>query len=148
MKQFANVRKSSTGWFYGMKPHLVINGDGKIISFCITSGNVSDINENVIERPTKNIFGKLVGDKGYISKKIFEKHITMITKVRRNMKNRFIPLEDKLLLRKRAVIESVNNILKETFQIEHTMHRIPINFLVDLVSGIVENSFFYFNPMV
>jgi hypothetical protein len=152
MKRFANVGKSSTGWFYGMKLHLVINGDGEILSFCLTSGNVSDINEDVIERLTKNIFGKLVGDKGYISKKIFEKlfekHITMITKVRNNMKNRLVPLEDKLLLRKRAVIESVNNILKETLQIEHTRHRSPINFLVNLVSGLVAYSFYGSKPSI
>ena len=140
MKEFADIGKSSTGWFYGMKLHLVINGDGEIISFCITSGNVSDINEDVIENLTKNIFGKLIGDKGYISqkilKKLFENDITLITKVRSNMKNRLIPIEDAVFLKKRAVIESVNNILKNTFHIEHTRHRSPVNFIVNLISGI------------
>ena len=96
MKQFAAVGKSSTGWFYGLKLHLVINGNGEILSFCITSGNVSDIDEEVIEKLTKNIFGKLIGDKGYIFRKIFEKlfekHITMITKIRNNMKNKLVML--------------------------------------------------------
>lgn len=152
MKQFATVGKSSTGWFYGLKLHLVINGNGEILSFCLTSGNVSDIDEKVIEKLTKNIFGKLIGDKGYISQKIFEKlfekHITIITKIRSNMKNKLVTLEDKLLLRKRAVIESVNNILKENLQIEHTRHRSPINFLVNLVSGIVAYSFSDSKPTI
>jgi hypothetical protein len=74
MKQFANVGKSLTGWFYGMKLHLVINGDGEILSFCLTSGNVSDINEDVIEKLTKNIFGKLVGKKIHRSKLVYSFH--------------------------------------------------------------------------
>lgn len=150
MKQFANIGKSSTGWFYGLKLHLVINGNSEILSFCLTSGNVSDVDEEVIEKLTKNIFGKLIGDKGYISQKsfdnLFKKHITMVTKIRKNMKNKLVTLQDKLFLRKRAVIESVNNILKENLQIEHTRHRSPINFLVNLISGIVAYSFYNSKP--
>lgn len=106
----------------------------------------------MIEKLTKNIFGKVIGDKGYISRKIFEKlfekHITMITKIRSNMKNKLVMLEDKFLLRKRTVIESVNNILKENLQIEHTRHRSPINFLVNLVFGIVAYSFSDSEPTI
>lgn len=152
MKGIADTGKSSTGWFYGMKLHLIINGNGEILSFCITSGNTSDINEEVIEKLTKNIFGKLIGDKGYISqkifKKLFENNITLITKVRKNMNNRLISSEDAAFLRKRAVIESVNNILKNTLQIEHTRHRSPVNFLVNLISGLVSYSFIQNKPSV
>jgi hypothetical protein len=112
-----------------MKLHLGINVNGEILSFCLTSGNVSAINKDVIERLTKNIFGTLVGDKGYISNKIFEKHITMITKICSNMKNR-------------AVIEFIKNILKGNLQIKQTRHRSLINFLVNLVSGIVAYSLY------
>lgn len=152
MKGLAGIGKSSTGWFYGMKLHLIINGSGEILSFCITPGNISDINEEVIEKLTKNIFGKLIGDKGYISgkifKKLFENNITLITKVRKNMKNRLIESENAMFLKKRAVIESVNNILKNTFQIEHTRHRSPINFLVNLISGIAAYSFTENKPSI
>lgn len=152
MKNIADIGKSSTGWFYGMKLHLVINGSGEILSFCITSGNVSDINEEIIEKLTKNIFGKLIGDKGYISKKIFKKlfenNITLITKIRSNMKNKLLQFEDAVFLKKRAVIESVNNILKNTLQIEHTRHRNPVNFIVNLISGIVAYCFIEKKPSI
>ena len=130
-----------------MKLHLVINGSGEILSFCITSGNVSDI-----KKLTKNIFGKLIGDKGYISKKIFKKlfenNIILITKVRSNMKNKLLQFEDAVFLKKRAVIESVNNILKNTLQIEHTRHRNPVNFIVNLISGIVAYCFIEKKPSI
>lgn len=152
MKDFAGIGKSSTGWFYGMKLHMIINGNGEILSFCVTSGNTSDINEEVIEKMTKNIYGKLIGDKGYISskmfRKLFENNITLITKVRSNMKNRLIMMEDAIFLKKRAVIESVNNILKNVLQIEHTRHRSPVNFLVNLISGIAAYSFIQNKPSI
>ena len=152
MKDYADIGKTSTGWFYGMKLHLIINGNGEILSFCLTPGNVSDVNEEVIDKLTKNIFGKLIGDKGYISekifKKLFDKNITMITKVRKNMKNKLVNIDDKMFLKKRAVIESVNNILKNICQIDHTRHRSPINFFVNLISGIVAYSFISKKPSI
>lgn len=152
MKDFAGIGKSSTGWFYGMKLHMIINGSGEILSFCVTSGNTSDINEEIIEKMTKNIYGKLIGDKGYISakifRKLFENNITLITKVRSNMKNRLIMMEDAAFLKKRAVIESVNNILKNVLQIEHTRYRSPVNFPVNLISGIAAYSFIQNKPSI
>jgi len=85
--------KSSTGWFYGFKLHLVINERGKILNFRLTPGNIDDRNEEVMEVLTKNLFGKVFADKGYISQKLFE----------------MMRYSDRLLLRKRAVIESVND---------------------------------------
>jgi len=137
--------KSSTGWFYGFKLHLVINDCGEIVSFALTPGNVSDSNRKTMTHLTTNLFGKLFGDKGYLSQELFEelfhKGITLFTKLRKNMKNKLIPLEDKLLLRKRAVIESVNDFLKNICQIEHSRHRSPLNFLANLVSGLIAYSF-------
>lgn len=137
--------KSSTGWFYGFKLHIVINDRGEIISFCLTSGNVDDRNIDVIKRLTKEIYGKLFADRGYLSQRLFEQllnnNITLITKIRKNMKNKLMDLTDKLLLRKRAVIESVNDFLKNICQIEHSRHRSPINFIVNLIAGLVAYSF-------
>lgn len=144
-KGAAKRGKTSVGWFYGFKLHLVINHSGEILSFCLTPGNVSDVNLEVMRKLTKSLFGKLFGDKGYLSSKLFEelynKNITLITKIRKNMKNKLMDLFDKVLLRKRAVIESVNNFLKNICQIEHTRHRSPINFLVNLVAGLCAYSF-------
>jgi len=89
---------------------------------------------------TRDLFGRLFGDKGYLSKtlfdELFQRGITLITKLKKNMKNKLMHLDDKLLLRKRAVIESVNDFLKNICQIEHSRHRSPKNFLVNLLSGL------------
>lgn len=144
-KDLAARGKSSTGWFYGFKLHLIINEHGEIIAFDITAGNVDDRNENVITRLTKGLFGKLFGDRGYISaplfKRLFAKGIHLFTRLKVKMKNMLLPLEDKILLRKRGVIESVNDILKNDCQIEHSRHRSPINFLVNLIAGLIAYSF-------
>ena len=144
-KGLAKRGKSSTGWFYGFKLHLIINDKGEILSFCITSGNVDDRNLSVIEPLSRELFGKLFADKGYISQKVFDslfsKGITLVTKIKKNMKNKLMNLYDKVILRKRAVIESVNDFLKNICQIEHSRHRKPLNFLVNLVAGIAAYSF-------
>lgn len=144
-KGFAERGKSSMGWFYGFKLHLVVNDKGEIVSFCLTTGNVDDRNESVIELLSKDLFGKLFGDRGYISKKLFEllynNGIQLFTKIRSNMKNKLIPIEDKLLLRKRAIIETINDFLKNICYIEHTRHRSILNFLVNIAAGISAYSF-------
>lgn len=87
------------------------------------------------------MFGKLFGDKGYISQALFEqlyeRGLELITSLRKNMRNQLIPLMDKLLLRKRFIIETINDQLKNISQIEHTRHRSPANFVVNLLAGLV-----------
>ena len=105
------------GWFYGFKLHLVINHQGEVVAFCITPGNIADNNEGVLLKLTKKLFGKLFGDRGYLIneeffKKLYSNGVYLVTKIRKNMSNRLVELKDKLLLRKRGVIESVGNILK------------------------------------
>ena len=147
-KVFRNIArrgKTTTGWFYGFKLHLIVNDEGEILSFCLTAGNVDDRDWKTISTLTREIFGKLYADKGYISQKLFdelfEKNITLITKVRANMKNRLMSLWDKIMLRKRAIIESVNDFLKNICQIEHTRHRSVANFMVNLLAGLAAYSF-------
>lgn len=129
--------RSSTGWFYGFKLHLVINDCGEILSFCLTLGNIDDRNQKVMEHLTKGIFGKPFVDKGYVCKKLFEKllekDVELITKQKKNGKKPgILRLSDKLLLRKCAMIESVNDFLKNTCQIEHSRHKSGCNFVVNL----------------
>ena len=131
--------KSSMGWFYGFKLHLVVNDQGAILSFFLTAGNVDD--RQPVPQLAKALFGKLFADKGYISRKLFEQlfaqGVQLITPIRKNMKNRLLPLMDKLLLRKRAIIETIYDQLKNISQIDHTRHRSVDNFLVNLLAGLV-----------
>lgn len=144
-KGIAMRGKSSTGWFYGFKLHLVVNDKGEILSFYLTPGNVDDRNLDVIKSLTKKLFGKLFGDRRYLSQKIgdvlYTKGIHLITKLRKNMKNKLMLMDDKILLRKRAIIETINDHLKNTCQIEHSRHRSVINFMVNTVSGLIAYSF-------
>ena len=150
--EYAKRGKSSMGWFYGFKLHLIINDKGEILSFCLTSGNVDDRDENVMNSLTKEIFGKLFADRGYISQKLFEnllkKDITLITRAKKNMKNKLMDLYDRLMLRKRTVIESVNDFLKNVCDIEHSRHRSITNFLVNLVSALAAYSFLPKKPSI
>ena len=109
------------------------------MAFKLTVGNVDD--RAPVPALPRGLFGKLFGDKGYLSQQLFdelyERGVQLITRLRKNMKNKLMPLVDKLLRRKRALIESVNDPLKNVSQIEHTRHRSPINFLVNLVAGLI-----------
>lgn len=151
-KNYAARGKTSTGWFYGFKLHIIINEVGEIIAFDITKGNVDDRNKNIINRLTKGIFGKMFGDRGYLSKSLFKhllsRGIRLFTRLRSNMKNKLMALQDKLLLSKRGVIESVNNLLKNRCYIEHSRHRSPINFFANLISGLIAYSFLEKKPSI
>lgn len=131
--------KSSTGWYYGFKLHLAINECGEILGFYVTAANVDD--RQTVDWMTQHLTGKLIGDKGYLSKDLFAKLMTrglrLITKLRSNMKEQFVSMEDKILLRKRAIIETVNDQLKNISNIEHTRHRSLWNFLGNIAAGLV-----------
>lgn len=145
-KVFADLAqrgKSSTGWFFGFKLHLIINDHGDILAFQLTPGNVDD--RKPVPALSHSLFGKLFADKGYISQKLatalLENDVQIITKLRKNMKNRLMPLSDALLLRKRALIETVNDQLKNISQIEHSRHRSVDNFVVNLLAGLIAYTF-------
>jgi Transposase DDE domain len=132
--------KTSTGWFFGFKLHLIFNDQGELLNLMLTPGNVDD--RKPVPRMVRKLFGKLFGDKGYLSKKLFEEllrtfHVQLITGIRSNMKNQLMSLMDKLLLRKRAISETIIDQLKNISQIEHSRHRSPINFLVNLICGLI-----------
>ncbi len=126
--------KTSTGWFYGFKLHLAVNDRGELLACCLTPGNVDD--RTPVPGMVKNLRGKLFGDRGYISASLtqllFEQGLHLITRLRKNMKDCLMRLSDKLLLRKRAIIESIIDQLKNISQIEHSRHRSPVNFVVHL----------------
>jgi hypothetical protein len=132
--------KGSMGWFYGLKLHLVVNDRGEILACQITSGNIDD--RKPVPAFCKRLFGKLIADRGYISQPLFEQlletfNVQLITRLKKNMKNRLLPWIDRLLLRKRASIESVVDQLKNISQIEHTRHRSPINAFINIIAGLI-----------
>jgi len=147
---FAKKGKSTMGWFFGFKLHLIINDRGELLSFHLSEGNVDDRNVGVMTAMTKEIFGKLFGDKGYISKALaellFQDAIQLMTKVRKNMKEQNLSDIDAILLGKRALIESVNDELKNICKVEHTRHRSVKGFLVNLVAGLAAYCFFPKKP--
>ena len=138
-KGIAEVGKSTMGWFYGFKLHVIINDQGEIMAVKLTSANVNDLQP--IPQMTQSLTGKLFGDKGYISQPLFnalfQKGLHLITRVRKNMKNKLILLTDKLLLRRRGIIESVNDQLNNISQIEHSRHRSPWSFAVNLLAALI-----------
>jgi hypothetical protein len=142
----------SIGWFFGFKLHLIINEKGEILDFMLTQANVDDREPLMGTNLLTRIFGKLYGDKGYISQDLFEKlfndGIHLVTKLRKNMKNSLMHISDKLMLRKRAIIETVNDELKNLCQIEHTRHRSLENFLSNLISGLIAYCFLPKKPSI
>ena len=140
---FAGRGKTSVGWFYGFKLHIVINHPGELLAARLTPGNVDD--RKPLPLMVKKLWGGLYGDKGYLSKhltQLFERrNLHLITKVRKNMKEKLLPVFDKLMLRKRAVIESVFDQLKNISNIEHSRHRSITNFLVNVLAGLTAYTF-------
>uniref|UniRef100_UPI00404A9CF9 IS982 family transposase n=1 Tax=Fulvivirga sp. TaxID=1931237 RepID=UPI00404A9CF9 len=148
----AQVGKSTMGYFFGFKLHIVINDKGEILNFVITPANTDD--REPLKKPSflKNLKGKLYADKGYINQEItrilFIDGLHLITNIRNNMKNVLMELKDKILLRKRSVIETVNDELKNICQIEHSRHRSFENFITNLISGLIAYSLFPKKPSI
>ena len=138
-KGLAAHGKTTMGWFYGFKLHLVVNEYGAILAFQLTPGNVDD--RKPVPFLSRTLFGKLFADRGYISHDLFDmlfqEDVQLITGIRKNMQNRLMPWVDKLLLRKRSIIETINDQLKNISQIEHSRHRSFANFCVNLIAGLI-----------
>ena len=151
-KGTANKGRGTMGWFFGFKLHLIINERGQIIDFLITQGNVDDRQTLKDKTFHDKVFGKIFADRGYIGQELFEQlfvdGIHLVTKIRKNMKNALMHIYDKIMLRKRAIIESVNDILKNQCQIEHTRHRSFDNFISNLISGLIAYAFYPTKPNI
>lgn len=137
-KNLARRGKSTMGWFFGFKLHIVTNEKGELLNAQITKGNVDD--RKPVPTLCKNIKGRLFGDKGYISQKLFEemleKGLRIVTALRTKMKPKLMVFAESELLKKRSVIESVFHILKDILTLNHTRHRSPINFMVNIIGAL------------
>lgn len=128
------------GWFFGFKLHLICNQKGELLNFMINPGDVDDRKPLEYKAFIEFIYGKLVGDKGYIGRNLFQRlfvdGIQLITKLKSNMKGALMSVSDKLPLSKRAIIETVNDELKNIAQVEHFRHGCFDNFTVILLGTI------------
>jgi len=151
-KTTAKLGKSTMGFFFGFKLHLIVNDKGEILNFVITQGNVDDREPLKNERFIESIKGKLYADKGYLSKELtqilFVDGLHLITSIRNNMKNCLLELKDKIMLRKRSVIETINDELKNMCQVEHSRHRSFGNFITNMLAGLIAYSFFPKKPAI
>lgn len=131
--------KTSTGWFFGFKLHLVINSKGELLRLKLTPGNTDD--RKPIPEMSEGLFGLLFADKGYVAKWLTEalarQGIRLVTKPKKNMKPVLRTEFEEALLRRRSLVETVIDELKNLCQIEHTRHRSLSNFLVNLMAGVV-----------
>ncbi len=147
---FQHFTSKTTEIGYSNDRFGIINDKGEILNFMFTPGNVDDLEPLKQKKFLKNIKGKLCADKRYIGQTMFENlflgGIQLITKVKNNMKNSLMSVADKILLRKRALIETVNDELKNIAQIEHSRHRSFNNFIANSLSAIAAYCFFEKKP--
>ena len=151
-KGIAQRGKCSMGWFFGFKLHLICNEKGELLNFMITPGDVDDRKPLEYKAFVEFLYGKLVGDKGYIGKELFQRlfvdGIQLITKLKSNMKGALMTMSDRLLTRKRAIIETINDELKNIAQVEHSRHRSFDNFMVNLLGALAAYCFFTKKPCI
>lgn len=139
----ASKSKSTMGWYFGFKLHLISNRYGHLISYELTLATVDD--RKAPDKLFEKVFGELYGDKGYIGKpfidRMSEKSIKIITALKKNMKPKIMSEEQSENLNKRSIIESVFNCLKNHTNLQHTRHRNPKNYLINLISSITAYCF-------
>lgn len=128
--------KTSTGWFFVFKLYLIFNDRGELL----TPGAVDD--RRPVPGLARRLCDNMIGDKGYLSKALHTKlfrtfGVELSAPLRSNMTNMLMPLMDKILLRKRAIVEKIIDQIKNISQIEHSRHRSPVNFLVNLLCGLI-----------
>ena len=142
-KVFENLAargKTSVDGFFGFKLHLVVNDRGELLNIQLTPGNTDD--RTPVPKLLQQLFGKVFADKGYVSQTLAKQllqtaGIQLITKLKRNMKQRLMLLNDRLMLRKRFIIETIIDQLKNISQIEHSRHRSPVNCFVNILGGLI-----------
>lgn len=149
-KGFAKDGKGTMGWCHGFKLHLLCNDSGEIITFCLTAANVDDRDKRVWTVFAKELYGKVFADRGYIKQglfdDLFDQGIHLVHGLRANMKNKLMPMWNKIMLRKRCIIECINDLLKNKANLVHSRHRSIHNFIMNLCGALTAYSFFDNKP--
>ena len=140
------------GWFFVFKLHLICNEKGELLNFMITPGDADDRKPLEYKAFVEFVYGKQVTDKGYIGKNLFQRlfvdGIQLITKLKINMRGALMSVSDRQLLRKRAIIETVNDELKNIARVEHSRHRSFDNFIVNILAAIAVYCMFPKKPCI
>ena len=135
-KGLAARGRSTMGWFFGFKLHVVMNHKSELMAIKITHGNTDD--RAGLEGLVAGLERKLLADKGYISKDLFKRMwvrgLHLLTGIRKNMKKYLMPIMDKMLLRKRFVVKTLFGKLKSKMGLEHSQHRSPTNAFLHILS--------------
>jgi len=149
-KGLAALGKSTMGWFFGMKLHLIINEKGALLRVQLTPGNIDD--RAPLRQMSSKLIGLLFGDRGYIGQNLFldlyKNGLKLVTGIKAKMQNKLISFHEKILLRKRSIIETVNSVIKKDFQISHTRHRSFINGFTHIFSTLVAYSMKAHKPAI
>lgn len=149
-KDIATDGKGTMGWCHGFKLYLLCNDSGEIIPFCLTSANVDDRDKRVWTVFAKDLYGKVFADRGYIKQTLFEdlfdRGIHFVHGLRVNMKNRLMSMWNKIMLRKRCIIECINDLIKNKANIVHSKHRSIHNFIMNICVALSAYSFFENKP--
>jgi hypothetical protein len=148
-KTFAGLAergKTSTGWFFGFKLHLVFNHQREIVALKLTPGNVSDAAP--VPELTKDLVGKLFGDKGYIGQKLanelLRRGLALMTRVRSNMRSLPVSFFDKALLNGRNIAETIIGHIKEFSSLRLPKHRSVFNAFTHITAAIIA---YQINPL-
>ena len=148
-KGLAARGKGTMGWKYGWKLHVIISKTGEIISAFLTPANIADNNAEILFKLTRDIQGKIFADRGYlvnqeVFKTLLKNNVTLVTNVRTNMKKKPNHTEhEKKMLKKRGVVESVGNVLKNSLGLVHSRHRSLSGFIIHIFSCLMA---YYFKP--
>lgn len=128
-KELAALSKNSIGWFYGLKLHFLFNAKGEIVRLRITPANVDD--RKGLKGLLAGLFGKIFGDRGFLGQEFFDdlwkEGLHMVTRIRKNMKNKLMNLWDRFYLDKRMTVESIFSSIKSCGTFEHSRHRSTVN---------------------
>ena len=151
-KEFAKRGKSSTGWFFGFKLHLIINHLGQIVEFAFTSGNIADNNHDLLERFAEKVKGFLFGDRGYLSKiaaSLKMKGLNLIPRLRKNMKQKQqLSPAQKYYVKHRGLIETVFDLMKFKLDIEHSRNRSTKNYFANVIAALIAYTFLDNTPCI
>ena len=129
-EDMAQRGKSSMGWFFGFKLHVVCDSLGRLVSLLITPGNTDD--RKFALKLLKGLRGLCVADAGYVSKKLmqelYQQGLLLLTDVRNSMK-RLMSETQHGLLKLRQRIEGVFSCLKHRLKAEASIARSPLGYL-------------------
>lgn len=128
-KGLARKSKSTMGWFYGFKLHIVCNQLMQILECTILTATVDD--RAALELIWAHIFGLIVADAGYLGKNRADKARAhgkiLFTAVKANMKKLMTDWQHDLL-KARQIIETVFSVLKLRLGIETSLPRSPLGY--------------------